>query len=115
MGYSFPSIWSQIQEIVIKSLLACSVHVPKFPSAFELYGYDVMVDTDGGCHLIEINSSPSLERSYMLDEVIKQALIDDIIDIVDAPNFDKDELLSVIGERMSRGTVNMSKKKSKEA
>lgn len=44
-----------------------------------------MIDTDSNCHLIEINASPSLERTYMIDEVVKQSLIDDILDIVDPP------------------------------
>lgn len=60
MGYSFASVWSQVHEIIIKSLLACSVSVPPFPAAFELFGYDVMIDDKGQCSLIEINSSPSL-------------------------------------------------------
>ena len=51
--------------------------------------------------MIEINASPSLERSYMLDEVVKQSLIDDILDIVDPPAFDKQQLLDVLAERMS--------------
>jgi hypothetical protein len=85
----------------VKSLLGCSVSVPPFPAAFELFGYDIMIDTGGACHLIEINASPSLERSYMLDEVVKQSLIDDILDIVDPPAFDKQQLLDVLAERMS--------------
>ncbi len=52
MNYSFTKIWSQVHEIIIKSLLGCSISVPPFPAAFELFGYDIMIDTDGGCHLI---------------------------------------------------------------
>ena len=52
MGYSYTDIWKQIHEIIIKSLLGCSVSVPSFPSAFELFGYDVMVDDKGHCDLI---------------------------------------------------------------
>ena len=37
----------------------------------------------------------------MLDEIVKQNLIDDIIDIVDPPDFDKKELLDVFGERLA--------------
>lgn len=37
----------------------------------------------------------------MLDEVVKQSLIDDILDIVDPPAFDKQQLLDVLAERMS--------------
>ena len=96
MGYSFSNIWTQVHEIIIKSLLGCSISVPSFPTAFELFGYDIMVDRDSQCHLIEINSSPSLERSYLIDEIVKQSLIDDIFDIINPPNFDKTEFLDVI-------------------
>ena len=34
MGHSFSNIWSQVHEIIIKSLLGCSVSVPSFPTAF---------------------------------------------------------------------------------
>ena len=37
----------------------------------------------------------------MIDEVIKQSLIDDILDIVDPPEFDKQQLLDIMSERMS--------------
>lgn len=60
-----------------------------------------MIDTEGACHLIEINASPSLERSYMLDEIVKQSLIDDILDIIDPPDFDKEQLLDVLSERLA--------------
>jgi hypothetical protein len=52
MNYSFNNIWSQVIEIIIKSLLGCSISVPAFPTAFELFGYDIMIDTDSNCHLI---------------------------------------------------------------
>ncbi len=32
---------------------------------------------------------------------MKQSLIDDILDIVDPPNFDKDQLLDIMGERLA--------------
>ncbi len=75
--------------------------VPPFPAAFELFGYDVMVDDTGQCSLIEINASPSLERSYMIDDIIKQSLIDDIIQIVNPPAFSKEEAINVMNERLS--------------
>lgn len=34
MGYSYPDIWKQVHEIIIKSLLGCSISVPNFPGAF---------------------------------------------------------------------------------
>jgi hypothetical protein len=32
---------------------------------------------------------------------VKQSLIDDILDIVDPPNFDKEQLLDIMSERLS--------------
>jgi tubulin polyglutamylase TTLL5 len=52
MGFSFTHVWNQVHEIIIKSLLACSVSMPPFPAAFELFGYDVMIDQNSQCHLI---------------------------------------------------------------
>ena len=46
----------------------------------------------------------------MLDEVIKQALIDDIIEIVDPPAFDKEEFMNIASERASKPVINMNKK-----
>lgn len=34
MGHSFSNIWTQVHDIIIKSLLGCSVSVPSFPTAF---------------------------------------------------------------------------------
>lgn len=36
----------------------------------------------------------------MIDEIVKQNLIDDIIDLVDPPDFDKKQLLDVLGQRI---------------
>lgn len=37
----------------------------------------------------------------MIDEVIKQSLIDDIIEIVNPPAFSKEEAINVMNERLS--------------
>ena len=89
MGVRWQVIWDKVHDIIVKSLLACSMGMPRFPSAFELFGYDIMIDDQLNCYLIEVNSSPSLERSYMIDELIKQSLIDDIIELLSPPNFDR--------------------------
>jgi hypothetical protein len=52
MGHSFSNIWGQVHDIIVKSLLGCSVSVPSFPTAFELFGYDIMVDQECNCSLI---------------------------------------------------------------
>jgi hypothetical protein len=37
----------------------------------------------------------------MIDEIIKQSLIDDIIEIINPPNFSKEEVINVMNERLS--------------
>lgn len=37
----------------------------------------------------------------MIDEIVKQSLIDDILDIVDPPNYDKEQLLDIMSERLT--------------
>jgi len=53
--------------------------IPPNPNCFELFGYDIFIDQDRKCWLLEVNSSPSLEKEFTLDQVIKQQLVDDIV------------------------------------
>ena len=69
------------------------------PNCFELFGYDIMLDEDLKCWLIEVNSSPSLEKDFIIDEIVKQQLVDDIIQIVNPISYDRKRLLEVITRR----------------
>lgn len=89
-GYCWARIWTQIQEIAVKTLLACQSEIPKNSNCFELFGFDVIIDDEGKCWLLEVNSSPSLSREYILDDIVKQQLIDDTIDLVDPILFDRE-------------------------
>jgi hypothetical protein len=65
-------IWQQIQDIVLKVFLSCQHHIPNNQNAFELFGLDIFIDNTGKCYFIECNSSPSLARDTIFDEIIKQ-------------------------------------------
>lgn len=74
-------------------------YIPQNANCFELFGYDIMLDENLKCWLIEVNSSPSLEKDFIIDEIVKQQLVDDIIEIVEPVEFDRSELLKVIKRR----------------
>lgn len=85
---------------MVKSLLACQQEIPNNPNCFELFGYDIIVDDNLKCWLLEVNSSPSLSRDTILDDIVKQQLIDDIVELVDPILFDRKKLLEVIERRI---------------
>ena len=62
MGVSWGNVQKQIDDIVLKSLIATMNSIPSNPNCFELFGYDVIIDQDIKCWLLEVNSSPSLEK-----------------------------------------------------
>jgi hypothetical protein len=91
-------IWPQVKEIVLKSLIAGQHNntIPYNPCAFELFGYDIMIDSKKKCWLIEVNSSPSLATETLLDETIKRTLIKDSIALLDPIDFDRRRLAEVL-------------------
>lgn len=71
-----------IQELVIKTLIATSKIISNDKRCFELYGFDVMLDANLKPWLIEINGSPSMTASTALDRKLKNGLLDDVLCIV---------------------------------
>ena len=100
-GINFEPIWKKVQDIVLKSLIAAQFDIPFTPSCFELFGYDIIIDDNLDCWLLEVNSSPSLERTNVLDDQIKLQLVEDVINIVDPLSFDRQALLKVLERKMN--------------
>ena len=70
------------------------------PCCFDLYGFDVILDQDLKCWLLEINSSPSFSTETLLDDMIKQKLIDDTIDLINPIDYDRKRLFEVLERRI---------------
>jgi tubulin polyglutamylase TTLL9 len=49
---------------------------------FELYGFDVLIDSKLKPWLVEINGSPSMTASTLADGILKMNLLDDTLTIV---------------------------------
>lgn len=60
-------VWPEIQE-KIKRIVICSLQSVKHKichrkNTHEIFGYDIMVDDELNCYLIEVNSSPAMDYS----------------------------------------------------
>lgn len=96
------SIWESISELIVKSLLCVDNHIPHNPNAFEVFGYDVIIDDNMRPWLLEVNASPSMSRDNKLDIKIKEQLILDTIALVDPLPFDRNILLEVLDNKLSK-------------
>jgi tubulin polyglutamylase TTLL5 len=56
--------------------------VPHRRNCFELYGFDILIDSDLKPWLLEVNLSPSLNCDTVIDMKIKSALICDLLNLV---------------------------------
>lgn len=63
-------ILPQIKDGVIDSLLAVREVLHHRDRSHEMFGYDFMVDAALNVWLIEVNSSPSMEHSTPITEVL---------------------------------------------
>lgn len=67
-------IFAQINDIVVKTLICVEPHMVggcHKNGAFELYGFDILIDSELKPWLLEVNIQPSLSASSPLDRRIK--------------------------------------------
>ena len=58
---------------------------------FEMYGFDILIDANCKCWLVEVNASPALTGSTKEDGIMKKSLINDLCNIVIPPNWLKNK------------------------
>jgi len=88
--------WSRIYDVLIKSIISGEANILAAlkktcihrSNCFELFGYDVLIDSDLKPWLLEINLSPSLACESPLDLTIKSSLIADTLTLVGVRKFD---------------------------
>ncbi|XP_069771943.1 tubulin polyglutamylase TTLL5 isoform X2 [Narcine bancroftii] len=84
------SLMTQIEDLIIKALMsaelpiasATKMFVPHKGNCFELYGFDVLIDSNLKPWLLEVNLSPSLACDAPLDLKIKASLLTDMFTLV---------------------------------
>jgi hypothetical protein len=113
-------LWSRIYDVIIKTLL-CSENIVQAnlkkngthrTNCYELFGFDVIIDSDLKPWLLEVNISPSMATDAPLDLSIKSNLVCDTWNLVGIKRFDrKKESINKIKPRM-RGLYGKNTKKS---
>ncbi|XP_037083266.1 LOW QUALITY PROTEIN: probable tubulin polyglutamylase TTLL9 [Pollicipes pollicipes] len=72
-----------INNVFIKSLQSVQKIMINDKHCFELYGYDILIDSELRPWLMEVNASPSLATTGRDDYRLKFALLDDTLHVVD--------------------------------
>jgi tubulin polyglutamylase TTLL5 len=100
-GYNIQTLWKNISLVVLKSLVMIDEKMSHQPCCFEVFGYDVLIDSQLRCWLIEVNASPSMARENKLDIRVKNAMIRDTISLVNPAPFDRAAVARVLKRRFS--------------
>jgi len=79
----------KVEEIVIKTLIsaeesisAAASSMPNRYNGYELFGFDIIFDSQLKPWLLEVNISPSLHSSSPLDLAVKGPLVQEVLNIV---------------------------------
>jgi len=75
--------FSNIQQVIIRSLQSVQKVMLNDKHCFELYGFDVLLDDQLKPWLIEVNGSPSMTANTTHDFELKCDLLDDVFTIID--------------------------------
>ncbi|XP_074203206.1 putative tubulin polyglutamylase TTLL9 isoform X3 [Camelus bactrianus] len=76
-------LFSDMDNIFVKSLQSVQKVIISDKHCFELYGYDILIDQDLKPWLLEVNASPSLTASSQEDYELKTCLLEDTLHVVD--------------------------------
>ena len=105
-------IWKNIQELCLRTLMAVGDKIPHQPNAFEVFGFDVILDEELKPWLIEVNACPALSRENDLDSIVKGSLIEDTLKIVSPPNYNREALAEICHRRLCKKKRSRSQKSS---
>jgi tubulin polyglutamylase TTLL5 len=97
VGIDMDLMWSRIYDVIIKTLACGETYVVAAmrknnmyrANCFEVFGFDILIDSDLKPWVLEVNLSPSLATDAPLDLKIKSSLICDTLNLVGVRKFDR--------------------------
>ncbi len=93
-----------IDTVIIKSLMCVQNRVGPQVNCFEVFGYDVLIDSQLKPWLIEVNASPSFNLETPIDKEVKPRMVADALSIVDPLPFDRAYLARLLALRSKNGS-----------
>eukprot|EP00928_Gymnodinium_smaydae_P004777 TRINITY_DN11631_c0_g1_i3.p1 TRINITY_DN11631_c0_g1~~TRINITY_DN11631_c0_g1_i3.p1 ORF type:complete len:461 (-),score=61.14 TRINITY_DN11631_c0_g1_i3:167-1549(-) len=89
IGVNSSEVHAKIHDVIVKTIIAveADIYVRAESPSFELYGFDVLVDSELKPWLLEVNIYPSLSSSSELDRKVKTMLICDTFTLLGFPAF----------------------------
>lgn len=100
-GIDSQSVWRSICILVLKSLVIVDDKMTHQPCNFEVFGYDVLIDSKLRCWLIEVNASPSMARENSLDIRVKNGVIKDTVSLIAPAPFDRAAVARILTRRFA--------------
>ena len=97
VGIDMDLLWSRIYDVILKTLACGESYVINSMkkrqlyrlNCFEVFGFDILVDSDLKPWLIEVNLSPSLSPDSPIDMTIKTNLLVDTFNLFGIKRFDR--------------------------
>lgn len=87
-GFDYDSMWMKIEKIIILTCITLCNTCPNIDNAFELMGFDIMIDSALKPWLLEVNSSPAMSMDGAADSRVKPELLRDTFKIIDFEPYD---------------------------
>jgi tubulin polyglutamylase TTLL5 len=97
-GVDVEQVFARIDALVVRTLIAvepsvtaaCRRYCPHRNCAFELFGFDVLLDDQLKPWLLEVNLSPSLAADTPLDLKVKTRMLSDLLTLVNIVPYDRE-------------------------
>lgn len=97
VGIDMDLMWSRIYDVIIKTLScgesyvlsAMRQHQLYRNNCFEIFGFDILIDSELKPWILEVNLNPSLVTDSPLDFMIKANLTTDTLNLVGMRRFDR--------------------------
>lgn len=120
-GYNVPMLWCALKNLVLRTILAgeapinamTKVNVTNRYNTFELFGVDVILDSELIPWLLEVNISPSLHSASPLDAHVKGPLVTALLNTVMyqvPPKIPMEQQQEIIQELGLRGNLCFDKR-----